>query len=159
MKTRKRTRLIVLCMAAGAALLVASSALAWTVTMTAQTSLKRTYSWEIEKSVSQEAVTLKAGETANVTYAVTVTPTGSVDSDWAVSGHVTMAEEVFPQPDPAPVVNTVNVTIQPDALAAPVTCVPSPFPVDLDTNSLECDYWAPLPDASGPRDARCGRPR
>ena len=102
MKTRKRTRLIVLCTAAGAALVVASSALAWTVTMTAQTSLKRTYSWKIEKSVSQEAVTLKAGETANVTYAVKVTPTGSVDSDWAVSGHVTMPEEVFPQPDPAP---------------------------------------------------------
>jgi hypothetical protein len=144
---------LVLCTAAGAALVVASSALAWTVTMTAQTSLKRTYSWKIEKSVSQEAVTLKAGETANVTYAVTVTPTGSVDSDWAVSGHVSMAEEVFPQPDPAPVVNTVKVTIQPDALATTVDCVPSPFPVDLDTNSLECDYWAPLPDASGPRDA------
>jgi hypothetical protein len=152
-KTRKRTRLIVLCTAAGAALVVASSALAWTVTMTAQTSLKRTYSWDIEKSVSQEAVTLKAGETANVTYAVTVTPTGPVDSDWAVSGKVTMSEEVFPQPDPAPVVNTVSVTILPDELAAPVACVPSPFPVDLDTNSLVCDYWAPLPDASGPRDA------
>ena len=31
-------------------------------------------------------------------------------------------------------------------------CVPSPFPVDLDTNSLDCDYSAPLPDASGPRE-------
>ena len=60
--------------------------------MTAQTSLKRTYSWKIEKSVSQAAVTLAAGETADVTYSVTVTPTGSVDSDWAVSGHVTMQE-------------------------------------------------------------------
>ena len=98
-KNRKRTRLIVLCVAAGAALLVASSALAWTVTMTAQTSLKRTYSWKIEKSVSQEAVTLKAGETANVTYAVTVTPTGSVDSNWAVSGRVTDAGGTV-QPSP-----------------------------------------------------------
>ena len=109
MKRRKMTKLLVLCTVAGVALLVASSALAWTVTMTAQTSLKRTYSWKIEKTVSKTAVTLKAGETADVTYTVTATPTGSVDSDWAVSGHVSMAEEVFPQPDPAPVVNTVNV--------------------------------------------------
>ena len=152
--TRTRTRkLLVLCIAAGVALLVASSALAWTVTMTANTSLKRTYSWKIEKSVSQASVTLAPGATANVSYSVTATPTGSVDSDWAVSGHVHMSEEIFPQPDPAPVVNTLNVTIQPDDLAAPVTCVPSPFPVDLDTNSLHCDYAAPLPDASGPRDA------
>ena len=70
-----------------------------------------------------------------------------------------MSEEMFPQPDPAPVVNTVNVTIQPDAIAAPVTCVPSPFPVDLDTNSLECDYSAPLPDAEGPRTRRCRQHR
>ena len=92
MKRRKMTKLLVLCAVAGVALLVASSALAWTVTMTAQTSLKRTYSWKIEKTVSKSAVTLKAGETANVTYTVTATPTGSVDSDWAVSGHVSMAE-------------------------------------------------------------------
>ena len=122
--------------------------------MTAQTSLKRTYSWKIEKTVSQSAVTLKAGETADVTYSVTATPTGSVDSDWAVS----RARDRWRRRSSRsrirrPCVNTVNVTIQPDALAAPVTCVPSPFPVDLDTNSLECDYSAPLPDASGPRDA------
>ena len=151
MKNRKRTRLIVLCVAAGAALLVASSALAWTVTMTAETSLKRTYSWDIAKSVSQEAVTLAAGETANVTYAVTVTPTGSVDSNWAVSGHVTMQEAPF-EPSP-PIVATMKVTILPDSTLATVDCVPSPFPVDLGTTNLECDYNAPLPDASGPRDA------
>ena len=121
--------------------------------MTANPHLKRTHSWKIEKSVSQAAVTLAPGATADVTYTVVATPTGSVDSDWGVTGHVSMLEEIFPQPDPAPVVNTVNVTIQPDAAVAPVTCVPSPFPVDLDTNSLECDYSSPLPDASGPRDA------
>ena len=151
MATKKRTRLLVLCTAAGAALVVASSALAWTVTMTAQTSLKRTYSWKIEKSVSQDAVTLEAGETADVSYAVTVTPTGSVDSDWAVSGRVTMQEAEF-EPSP-PIVATMKVTIQPDATLAAVDCVPSPFPVDLGTTSLVCDYEAPLPDASGPRDA------
>ena len=98
-------------------------------------------------------MTLAPGATANVTYTVTATPTGSVDSNWGVSGHITMLEEMFPQPDPAPIVNTVNVTVHPDEVAAAVACVPSPFPVDLDTNSLNCDYSAPLPDASGPREA------
>ena len=153
MTHRKLTKLLVLCAVAGSALLVTSSALAWTVTMTAQPKLKRTYSWKIEKSVSTTAVTLKAGETANVTYTVVATPTGSVDSDWSVSGHVSMQEELFPQPDPAPIVATVAVTIRPDGTVSEVACVPSPFPVDLDTNSLECDYSAALPDASGPRDA------
>jgi hypothetical protein len=134
-------------------LVAVPAASAWTVTMTANPHLKRTFSWKIEKSVSQPTVTLAPGATADVTYTVKASVTGSVDSDWGVSGHVTMHEEVFPQPDPAPIVNTVNVTIQPDAAVAPVTCVPSPFPVDLDTNTLECDYSAPLPDASGPRDA------
>ena len=36
--------------------------------MTATPQLKRTYSWKIEKSVSQPAVTLAAGATADVTY-------------------------------------------------------------------------------------------
>ena len=56
--------------------------------MTANPHLKRTYSWKIEKSVSQAAVTLAPGATADVTYTVVATPTGSVDSDWGVSGHV-----------------------------------------------------------------------
>ena len=58
--------------------------------MTANPHLKRTYSWKIEKSVSQAAVTLAPGATADVTYTVVATPTGSVDSDWGVTGHVTM---------------------------------------------------------------------
>ena len=78
MKNRKLTKVLVLSAAIGTALLVGSSALAWTVTMDAQTKLKRTYAWKIEKAVSQSAVTLKAGETADVTYTVTATPTGSV---------------------------------------------------------------------------------
>ena len=121
--------------------------------MTAKTNLKRTYSWKIERSVSQSSVMLAPGGTADVTYSVTATPTGSVDSDWAVAGRVTMAEEIFPQPDPAPVVNTLNVTILPDAVVASVACTPSPFPVDLDINTLICDYSAPLPDAGWLREA------
>ena len=120
--------------------------------MTANPHLKRTYSWKIEKSVSQAAVTLAPGATADVTYTVVATPTGSVDSDWGVKGHVSMLEEIFPQPDPAPVVNTVNVTIQPDAAVAPVTCVPAPFPVDLEHEESRVRLRvATARMASGPR--------
>ena len=69
-------------------LVAVPAASAWTVTMTANPHLKRTYSWKIEKSVSQPAVTLAPGATADVTYTVVATPTGSVDSDWAVGGSV-----------------------------------------------------------------------
>ena len=61
--------------------------------MTAETSLKRTYQWTIEKSVTPTTVTMNAGETANVTYSVTVTNTGSTDSDWAVGGNVTFSSD------------------------------------------------------------------
>ena len=50
------------------------------------------------------AVTLAPGATADVTYTVKASTTGSMDSDWGVTGHVEMDEELFPQPDPAPVV-------------------------------------------------------
>ena len=86
MRDRKLVKLLVLCAAVGTALMVTSAAFAWTVTLTATPKLKRTYSWKIEKTVSKSAVTVKAGETAVVTYTVTATPTGSVDSDFRVDG-------------------------------------------------------------------------
>jgi hypothetical protein len=144
---RHGSRVLALFVLALGALVAAPAALAWTVTMTAEPELKRTHHWSIEKTVSQPAVTLASGQTTEVTYGVTVSSTGSTDSDWAVSGHVSMAD------DPDINVAWVNVTIQPDALAASVACVPSPFPVNLGLSGLECDYFAALPDASGPRDA------
>ena len=93
MRSRKRVSALV-ALAAGivAALATTPSAFGWTVDMTAQTSLKRTYQWKIEKSVTPTSVTLNAGETATVAYSVTVTNTGSTDSDWAVGGNVTLLE-------------------------------------------------------------------
>ena len=86
--------------------------------MTANPHLKRTYSWKIEKSVSQAAVTLAPGATADVTYTVVATPTGSVDSDWGVSGHVSMQEECSPAGS-GPRGQTVNVTIKAGRLPVP----------------------------------------
>lgn len=153
MRKRKLTVLLAIACGAAASLLAASSAFAWTVTMTAQPKLKRTYSWTIEKGVSQTALTLKPGETADVTYTVTATPTGSVDSDWGVDGTIQMTR------DPKIDVAWLNVVIQlqdivhdKNPIPAAVSCAPAPFPVDLGLEGLECAYSAALPDAT-PRNA------
>jgi hypothetical protein len=147
----KRTRvasLLALTLSAVAAVLVAApSASAWTVSMTAQPKLKRTHHWTIEKSVNRPAVTLASGQTTDVTYSVTVASTGSTDSDWAVAGNVTMSE------DPNIGIETLRVLIQPDDILADLACMPASFPVELGIIGLDCAYNAPLPDATGPRDA------
>ena len=94
MRSRKRvSALVALAVGIVAALATTPSAFGWTVDMTAQTSLKRTYQWTIAKSVTPTTVTLDAGETATATYSVVVTNTGSTDSDWAVGGDVTFSSD------------------------------------------------------------------
>ena len=146
MRKRGFGGLLVLLAAIVAALATSSSALAWTVEMTAVPKLKRTYAWKIEKSVSQPALTLKTGETADVTYSVTATPTGSVDSDWSVSGRVTMSS------DPVININTVEVFVLPEDFVASVACVPVP-PSTIESG-MTCDYSSPLPDAAAGRIAQ-----
>lgn len=144
MERRKRS-LSVLLLAAVVlvvTLVVAPAASAWTVTMNANPSFKRTYDWKIEKKVSQSSVTLAEGETAEVTYSVTVTSTGFTDSDWGVSGNVHMTAG-----DDDITVATLGVTIQPDDIAATVGCVP-PLPFNLGGGTLDCGYSASLPDGS-----------
>jgi hypothetical protein len=144
---RRRSRVLGLLALALAAVAVTPSASAWSVTMTAQPKLKRTYHWAIEKSVSQPAVTLASGQTTDVTYTVTVKSTGYTDSDWAVTGNVTMSE------DPDIGIAWLRVLIQPDDILADQVCMPASFPVELGIMGLDCAYSAALPDASGPRDA------
>ena len=149
MTGRKLMKLLVLCAAVGIALLTAASAFAWTVTVTADPSVKRTHSWKIEKSVDKSAVTLKAGETADVTYTVTATPTGFVDSDFRVDGTAHLGR------DPnIPDVTDVEVNIQlqdiifdRDAIPATVSCNP-PFPVDVTVSEVDCVYGVGLPDTT-----------
>jgi hypothetical protein len=152
MRSRKRVSALV-ALAAGivAALATTPSAFGWTVDMTAQTSLKRTYHWTIAKSVTPTTVTLKAGETANVTYSVVVTNTGSTDSDWAVGGNVTFSS------DPSITIGGLQVFSTPPGLNVPqnpgtvTSCSPSPFPVTL-VSGLVCGYLIGLPNAN-PGDA------
>jgi hypothetical protein len=140
---RKLAALLALSTTIVAALLAASSAFAWTVTMTANPKLKRSYTWTIDKSVSQSAITLKAGETADVTYTVTATPSAPVDSDWTVDGAVNMTRD--PEIDVAFMnvyVTELNVSDDRGSIPATVMCN-MPFPVDLGVAGLACTWSVP----------------
>ena len=83
---------------------------------------------------------------------MTVTPTGSVDSDWSVSGIMEMSD------DPDITIGSVVFKVIPSAgesyaeILASHSCMPATFPVELGLVGLECAYSAALPDAS-PRTA------
>ena len=71
------------------------------VTKTADTSLTRTWSWDIDKTVAVPDVTLSTGQVYTASYAVTLTATGYVDSDWAAAGTITVL-------NPAPMAATLT---------------------------------------------------
>lgn len=60
------------------------------VEKTADTTFTRTFEWDIEKTVTPETWDLFTGDSGTSEYTVTVTKTGSTDSDWAVSGSITI---------------------------------------------------------------------
>jgi hypothetical protein len=142
---RKIAALVALAAGLVATLATAPSAFGWTVDITAQPKLKRTHHWTIAKSVDTPTLTLKQGETATVKYSVTVTNTGSTDSDWAVAGTVTFSS------DPDITIGGIESFITPGDIAGNIACIPSPFPVTL-VSGLACDYEAALPNAD-PREA------
>jgi hypothetical protein len=136
------SRLLALLALAVAAFVAAPAASAWTVTMTAEPKLKRTYDWSIEKTVSESAVVLAPGQTTTVTYSVTVKNTAVTDSDWSVSGLMEMSE------DPDITIGSVAFKILPEEFVATHSCMPVTFPVHLGIEGLKCTYEASLPDAS-----------
>jgi hypothetical protein len=131
----------------GGTLALAPAASAWTVEMTAEPKLKRTYHWSIEKSVSQPSVTLGPGQSTNVTYSVTVNSTGFTDSDWSAGGNVIIS------PDPNIVVSWMTVEVLVDNIFALVDCSPHSFPIPL-TSGLTCTWNTALPNANSPRTAQ-----
>lgn len=60
------------------------------VTKTAEVDFTRTFTWEVEKSVDPEEHHLFEGDEADSSYTVSVTQTGHVDSDFTISGTVTI---------------------------------------------------------------------
>jgi len=61
------------------------------VSKTADTSFTRTFNWTIDKSVTPESWDLFTGDSGTSEYTVAVTKSDPVDSDWAVSGNITIA--------------------------------------------------------------------
>lgn len=112
------------------------------VTKNANTSLRRTWRWTIDKSADQTELLLSVGQTFLVNYSVTVNATSS-DSNFAVSGNIAVN-------NPAPVAATINgvADIVSPAIAATVNCGVT-FPYSLAAGAtLNCTYSASLPDAS-----------
>jgi hypothetical protein len=83
-----------------------------TVTKTAVPSLTRTYNWTISKSVDHTSFEqLNGSVTAN--YSVTATETGYTDSNWAVTGKITVTNpnsEDFTGVDVTDAINDANAT-------------------------------------------------
>lgn len=116
---------------------------ALSVSKTAQTSFTRTYHWTIDKSADQTELTLATGDSAPVSYSVTVDATYT-DSDFAVSGSITVDNSANPIPAK---INDVSDVVS-GAGAASVDCGVS-FPYQLAAGStLTCSYSGALPDAA-----------
>ncbi len=113
------------------------------VSKTANTSLTRTYTWNITKSADQTSLILAIGQTFTVNYTVVVDVSGHTDSNWAASGQITVH-------NPAPIAATINSVSDVVSGLGPITVnCPVNFPYSLAANSdLVCSYTTSLPDAS-----------
>jgi hypothetical protein len=110
------------------------------VSKTAATSYDRTYAWTIDKDVDSNSLTIVQGQnsvTAN--YSVTVDADAGTDSNWTVSGTITID-------NPGPIAATI--TGVSDSLATPDCGVTFPHTLAVG-DTLECTYSAPVsgPDA------------
>jgi hypothetical protein len=113
------------------------------VSKTAVTSFTRTYTWDIDKSVTPAHWDFFLGGSGESEYTINVTK-GHVDSDWAVEGEITIHN---PDPTLKALVETVEDVIS-GGIAAEVKC-PVTLPYELAAGgTLVCDYSADLPDAT-----------
>jgi hypothetical protein len=111
------------------------------VSKTADTSLKRTHTWTIDKTADKDEETLPVGGTSPVNYSVTVDQT-SQDSDWKVDGTITVTAPI------AATVTSVTDVIS-GGINATVDCGENSLPAALSAGeSLTCDYSANLTDAT-----------
>jgi len=119
--------------------------LALEVSKTASTAFTRTYDWTINKEGDQTALTLSPGQTSQVNYDVTVDITGYTDSDWAVSGTITVhnPNEIAPL---SASIDTVSDAISDVVGSMDVVCDEDlPYVLGPD-ETLECTYGGDLPN-------------
>ncbi|HWP64252.1 MAG TPA: hypothetical protein VNO86_12365 [Candidatus Binatia bacterium] len=114
-----------------------------TVTKTAQTTFTRTFHWTIDKTVSPASWDLFTGDSGTSEYTVSVEKTGFTDSDWAVSGTISIAN-----PSGSTVVISSVSDVVSEGISATVDCGVT-FPYSLANGAtLNCTYSASLPDGS-----------
>ncbi len=109
------------------------------VTKTTDEDFTRTWSWTIDKTGDQTALTLSIGQQFPVNYTVVVDATYT-DSAWMVNGKIEVS-------NPAPMAATltgVSDLVSPD-IAATVSCPSLTVPAG---GTLTCTYSADLPDGS-----------
>ena len=105
------------------------------VSKTATTSFTRTWSWNIEKSANTTTLLLADGQLFPVNYSITVNAT-STDSDWNVSGEITITN---PSGNPDAIISNVDDVL---SISGPVSvdCGVS-FPYNLPGGqTLTCTY-------------------
>jgi hypothetical protein len=105
------------------------------VSKTATTSFTRTWSWNITKSANTTTLLLANGQLFPVNYSITVNAT-STDSDWNVSGQITITN---PSGNPSAIISNVNDVL---SISGPVSvnCGVS-FPYNLPGGqTLTCTY-------------------
>lgn len=114
------------------------------VSKDAETSLTRTWHWDITKSPDGE-YDLFRGDTRDHEFTVSVNKTAHTDSDWAVAGSI----EVY---NPAPIhadLTDLSDVISPAIPAEVVVDCGVTFPTTLAAgDTLNCTYSADLPDAA-----------
>ncbi|MEM2370775.1 MAG: SdrD B-like domain-containing protein [Candidatus Bathyarchaeia archaeon] len=112
------------------------------ISKTAETSYTRKYIWTIDKEADKSELTLEIGETYDVTYSVTVKTTTYIDSDWKVSGTITVYNPAL-----IPVkINSIKDVVSQD-IEAEIDGISFPY-VLAAGGTLILKYTAILPDAS-----------
>lgn len=114
-----------------------------TVAKTAISTFDRNWTWNIDKVGDQTALTLMPGQSYLVNYDVTVNAT-SADSNWAVSGEITINN---PNPTATATIESVSDVVSPDIDATVVCGVAFPYTLAAG-ETLTCSYSTALPDGA-----------
>jgi hypothetical protein len=115
------------------------------VEKTAVPSFTRTFPWEIEKSVDPTVINMFTGDSSSVEYEVVVTKGDPIDSDFAVSGTITITNDTGVAATITGVTDVITHESQ-DPINVDVECGVT-FPYVLSNGGvLNCTYETDLPD-------------
>jgi len=121
-----------------------------TVSKNATTSFNRDFNWDIDKQADQTALIMTPGQTVNVNYDVIVTKSAAINSNWSVTGTITITHNNTAR---GALLNSLSDVVT-TALAATlsncnVSGAPFTFPGTLGVGAtLTCTYTRALPDGT-----------